>query len=61
MRLNPLYIILLVTKSELNRKALAALVEMTPLTWGIDENQIDKFLQKESAEITVDVDILIGR
>ncbi|NCU17778.1 hypothetical protein GW534_08425 [Bacillus sp. P1(2020)] len=56
-----MYIILLVTKSELNRKALAALVEMTPLTWGIDENQIDKFLQKESAEITVDVDILIGR
>lgn len=34
---------------------------MTPLTRDIDENQIDKFLQKESAEITVDVDILIGR
>lgn len=48
-------------KTELNREALTALVEMTPLTWDVDKNQINKFLQKESAEITVDVDILIGR
>lgn len=48
-------------KTELNREALTALVEMTPLTWDVDKNQIDKFLQKESAGITVDVDILIGR
>jgi 23S rRNA (guanine745-N1)-methyltransferase len=44
----------------LNKDAIKALVMMTPLTWGIDENKIDQFLRKGSAKITVDVDILIG-
>ncbi len=45
----------------LDQAMLEALVTMTPLTWRSTEKEKKAFLQKESAEITVDVDILIGR
>lgn len=45
----------------LNRDALKALIEMSPLTWDIDKADKDSFLKRDAAEITVDVDILIGR
>jgi len=38
-----------------------ALVQMTPLSWATTEEREKAFLQKESVEITVDLDILIGR
>ncbi|WP_404333213.1 putative RNA methyltransferase [Mesobacillus maritimus] len=38
-----------------------ALVQMTPLTWDIAEEKVKEFLEKDSVEITVDLDILIGR
>jgi 23S rRNA (guanine745-N1)-methyltransferase len=38
-----------------------ALVQMTPLTWAITEEKAKAFLEKDSVEITVDLDILIGR
>jgi 23S rRNA (guanine745-N1)-methyltransferase len=39
---------------------LKNLVQMTPLTWSSDPSRIDAFLNRESSEITVDLDILVG-
>lgn len=45
----------------LDRTALESLLRMTPLTWSADEKQIQAFLENESSEITVDLEVLIGR
>jgi 23S rRNA (guanine745-N1)-methyltransferase len=45
----------------LNHPFIDALVQMTPLTWGISQEKAMAFLEKDSVEITVDLDILIGR
>ncbi|MEL1134987.1 putative RNA methyltransferase [Desulfitobacterium sp. THU1] len=37
------------------------LVHMTPLTWGAQEERIDRILKLDSLEITVDLAILVGR
>lgn len=38
-----------------------ALVQMTPLTWASSEEKVKAFLERESVEITIDLDILIGK
>jgi 23S rRNA (guanine745-N1)-methyltransferase len=45
----------------LNKSSIEWLVQMTPLTWSTTEEQIKSFLIKNSAQITVDLDILIGK
>lgn len=36
------------------------LVQMTPLTWSANQSRINSFIDQDSAEITLDLDILIG-
>ncbi|WP_093271761.1 putative RNA methyltransferase [Psychrobacillus sp. OK032] len=48
------------TKS-LDNPLIHALVRMTPLTWAASEEKLKGFLDRESADITVDLEILIGR
>lgn len=45
----------------LNKSSIEWLVQMTPLTWSTAEERITSFLNKDSAQITVDLDILIGK
>jgi 23S rRNA (guanine745-N1)-methyltransferase len=46
---------------KLNQAELHNLVQMTPLTWSSEKDRIDTFLSQKSAEITVDLDILVGK
>lgn len=48
-------------KVTLNKSTLHLLVQMTPLTWGIADERIQSFLEKESTAMTIDLDILIGK
>ena len=50
----------LIYKRELNQTSLKWLVQMTPMTWA-KKDMVASFLKKESAQITVDFDILIGK
>lgn len=45
----------------LNKSSIEWLVQMTPLTWGTIEERISSFLAKDTANITVDLEILIGK
>ncbi|HWO95459.1 MAG TPA: methyltransferase domain-containing protein [Bacillus sp. (in: firmicutes)] len=45
---------------KLNRMELHHLVRMTPLAWSSDKARIDAYINQDSAEITVDLDILVG-
>ncbi|RJS50222.1 SAM-dependent methyltransferase [Bacillus sp. PK3_68] len=45
----------------LNKFSLEWLVHMTPLTWSITEERVESFFNEDSTQITVDVDILIGK
>lgn len=45
----------------LNKPLIQSLVQMTPLTWTTTEERVKSFLYKDSAQITVDFDILIGK
>ncbi|WP_166805818.1 putative RNA methyltransferase [Jeotgalibacillus sp. R-1-5s-1] len=45
---------------QLDHAAIAALVRMTPLSWRADQDKVQSFLDKKMAEMTIDVDILIG-
>lgn len=47
--------------SNLNESTLQALVKMTPLTWGIDALAVERFLESGIRNITVDLDIVIGK
>ncbi|AKP45599.1 MULTISPECIES: putative RNA methyltransferase [Bacillus] len=44
----------------LNETELKNLVQMTPLAWSADKARIDAFIHRDSARITVDLDILVG-
>lgn len=46
---------------ELSAEALAPLVQMTPLSWSADQGRVEAFLQQGPLEITVDLDLLIGK
>ncbi|MFJ7972685.1 putative RNA methyltransferase [Psychrobacillus sp. NPDC096389] len=45
----------------LDNPLIHALVRMTPLTWSASEEKLKGFLEREFAEITVDMEILIGK
>lgn len=45
----------------LNKSSIEWLIQMTPLTWSTTEERIRSFLNKNSAQISVDLDILIGK
>lgn len=45
----------------LNKQSIQSLVNMTPLTWAAPEKRVAAFLEKESAQITVDFEVLVGR
>jgi 23S rRNA (guanine745-N1)-methyltransferase len=45
----------------LDNSLIHSLVQMTPLTWTTSEERVKSFSEKNSAEITVDLDVLIGR
>ncbi|WP_347400108.1 hypothetical protein [Aeribacillus pallidus] len=44
----------------LNKADLKHLVQMTPLAWSADKGRIDAFINRDSAEIMVDLEILVG-
>ena len=44
----------------LDNPLIHALVRMTPLTWAASEEKLKGFLDMESTEITVDLEILVG-
>ena len=46
---------------KLDNPLIHALVRMTPLTWAASEEKLKEFLESESAELTVDLEILIGK
>lgn len=45
----------------LAKTEIQALVQMTPLTWDQSKKKIHQFLEKEFIDLTVDLDLLIGR
>lgn len=45
---------------QLNKEELDNLVQMTPLSWSADKKRMESFLQRDTGEITVDLDILVG-
>lgn len=45
----------------LDQSSLLALVKMTPLTWGVEESHLNRFLKSGVQHITVDLDLMIGR
>lgn len=45
----------------LNKTAIQLLVQMTPLAWGCSIEQIHQFIESGITDITVDLEILIGR
>lgn len=45
----------------LNKSSIEWLIQMTPLTWSTTEERVNSFLNKYSAQITLDLDILIGK
>jgi len=45
----------------LSQAELKHLVQMTPLTWSANKARINAFINQDSAEITVDLDILVGK
>src|SRR5699024_4290048 len=45
---------------ELDQTEIMKLIQMSPLAWNAEKEQIDSFLNLDSTGITLDVDILIG-
>ncbi|ULL16350.1 methyltransferase domain-containing protein [Paenibacillus sp. H1-7] len=45
---------------KLSRGTLDSLVHMTPLSWSADSNRVTAFINQEEAEITVDLEVLVG-
>ena len=44
----------------LNKEELLNLVRMTPLAWSGDQDRINAFSNQDSAEITIDLEVLVG-
>jgi 23S rRNA (guanine745-N1)-methyltransferase len=40
---------------------LGDLARMTPLAWSAGRDRLEQFLDRDSLEITVDLEVLIGR
>ncbi|MBD2867677.1 methyltransferase domain-containing protein [Paenibacillus arenilitoris] len=47
--------------NKLSGQMLRDVAAMTPLAWSADREAIDAFADRESAEITIDLEILVGR
>ncbi|WP_016937462.1 putative RNA methyltransferase [Bacillus siamensis] len=47
-------------KKTLSQPDLERLVKMTPLTWKCTEESIQRFIGRKAADITIDIEILIG-
>ena len=45
----------------LDHESIQSFVNMTPLTWSAEDARVAAFLKKQSAEITVDLEVLVGR
>lgn len=45
----------------LDSSGMKDLIKMTPLTWNVNESVVESFLETEISEITVDLEILIGK
>lgn len=45
---------------ELTQTELTNLVQMSPLAWNSKKDDIDRFINRGSSEITVDLDIMVG-
>ncbi|MEW8986992.1 MAG: SAM-dependent methyltransferase, partial [Bacillus sp. (in: firmicutes)] len=45
----------------LDKTSLESLIRMTPLTWDRTDEEVQAFLAKNIYEITVDLEILIGK
>lgn len=45
----------------LEKPSIESLIQMTPLTWSMPNEKIKSFLEMDSVEITVDLEILIGK
>lgn len=45
----------------LDQSSIQSLIKMTPLSWATTENQGTSFLEGDSAQITIDLDILISK
>ncbi|MDQ0857850.1 hypothetical protein QFZ72_001329 [Bacillus sp. V2I10] len=45
----------------LNKLSIQSLIQMTPLSWAATEGQVKSFLEGDSVQITVDLEILIGK
>jgi len=45
---------------ELTKTELTNFVQMTPLTWNLNREQLDKFTNQGTTKITIDLDILVG-
>src|SRR5699024_2407437 len=46
---------------ELGALSIPSLMKMTPLTWTISEEKVQSFIDNNTNQITVDLEILIGR
>jgi len=46
---------------ELGELSIPSLMKMTPLTWTISEEKVQSFIDNNTNQITVDLEILIGR
>lgn len=46
---------------KLNSNELKELIQMTPLSWGIDEEKIKSILKKDINTITIDLCIIVGK
>ena len=47
--------------AKLDRPAMEWLIQMTPLTWTTPQERIQSFLNSDFTDITVDLDLLIGK
>src|SRR5699024_9973002 len=45
----------------LHSEELFALCQMTPLMWGVEQDKINQFILHSAGEVTMDIDILIGK
>lgn len=46
---------------KLNQASIRSLLRMTPLAWSGVEQKVNSFLERDEAEITIDLDILVGQ
>jgi len=46
--------------ADIGKTALKSLIQMTPLTWAVEEEKLTSFLDRNATDITVDLEILIG-